>query len=550
MAAGRRLGAPRGRARWGCRAGFFAVFSSDSPARGACMGRRPAAGSCLARRGKSVQWAPPVSTVYEPERHGARQGRPIDPGRGGRDPAARDSRVLVRGPPRRRAPARPVRELRHAPAGIESWARGAVRRVARRARLARSQDRLGPPRGAGPRRVGLPRAPVPGRRGLRAASPGSPRPRPGLSVQARVRAPAGARALQGRRRPGARRRARRGAGPGRTDGAPGVALRGIGPDRRRGQCDRSCGSRRRDRSCGRRRRDGSRGRGRPCGFCGRRSGRVPPCRRPIGFPGFGRPRSRRRDGPLRLAAPRRRGAPQGPRRGAAPAREPCPLPRFPQDRTRRPPRRAPFGRSRSLAGGAAGQPGHLGREAERRGASGGRPIPAPGDGRSSRRAAPGAHGALVRGARARSRKAERGAGLGVVPLPRTGPPRRPRGVRPPGPGGAAGDVRRPRGSPSPPRRLRADRPPDGPARVLSEVDYCIYCHDRDKDSCSKGLRDKDGAFKKNPLGIALEGCPLDEKISEMPTRSSATATRSARSPWSPWTTRCARARATASATTA
>ncbi|MGH9941882.1 MAG: pyridine nucleotide-disulfide oxidoreductase [Pyrinomonadaceae bacterium] len=51
--------------------------------------------------------------------------------------------------------------------------------------------------------------------------------------------------------------------------------------------------------------------------------------------------------------------------------------------------------------------------------------------------------------------------------------------------------------------------------VLYEVDYCLYCHERDKDSCSKGLRASDGALKRNPLGIALEGCPLDEKISEM-----------------------------------
>ncbi len=51
--------------------------------------------------------------------------------------------------------------------------------------------------------------------------------------------------------------------------------------------------------------------------------------------------------------------------------------------------------------------------------------------------------------------------------------------------------------------------------VLSEVDYCLYCHDRDKDSCSKGLREpKTGAMKKNPIGVTLEGCPLDEKISE------------------------------------
>jgi NADPH-dependent glutamate synthase beta subunit-like oxidoreductase/NAD(P)H-flavin reductase len=51
--------------------------------------------------------------------------------------------------------------------------------------------------------------------------------------------------------------------------------------------------------------------------------------------------------------------------------------------------------------------------------------------------------------------------------------------------------------------------------VLDEVNYCLYCHERDKDSCSKGLYERDGSLKRNPLGIALEGCPLDEKISEM-----------------------------------
>ncbi len=54
-----------------------------------------------------------------------------------------------------------------------------------------------------------------------------------------------------------------------------------------------------------------------------------------------------------------------------------------------------------------------------------------------------------------------------------------------------------------------------PTEVLAEVDYCMYCHDRDKDSCSKGMHDKTGALKPNPLGIPLLGCPLDEKISEM-----------------------------------
>jgi NAD(P)H-flavin reductase/NADPH-dependent glutamate synthase beta subunit-like oxidoreductase len=50
---------------------------------------------------------------------------------------------------------------------------------------------------------------------------------------------------------------------------------------------------------------------------------------------------------------------------------------------------------------------------------------------------------------------------------------------------------------------------------LSEIHYCVLCHERDKDSCSKGLRDKAGAVTNNPLGIPLAGCPLDEKISEM-----------------------------------
>ena len=53
-----------------------------------------------------------------------------------------------------------------------------------------------------------------------------------------------------------------------------------------------------------------------------------------------------------------------------------------------------------------------------------------------------------------------------------------------------------------------------PREALREMHYCIICHPRDKDSCSKGLREKTGSVKKNPLGIELEGCPLKEKISE------------------------------------
>jgi len=52
---------------------------------------------------------------------------------------------------------------------------------------------------------------------------------------------------------------------------------------------------------------------------------------------------------------------------------------------------------------------------------------------------------------------------------------------------------------------------------LREIDYCIICHPREKDSCSHGFRDAKagGAYQKNPLGIPLTGCPLEERISEM-----------------------------------
>jgi NADPH-dependent glutamate synthase beta subunit-like oxidoreductase/NAD(P)H-flavin reductase len=53
-------------------------------------------------------------------------------------------------------------------------------------------------------------------------------------------------------------------------------------------------------------------------------------------------------------------------------------------------------------------------------------------------------------------------------------------------------------------------------QVMSEVNHCIYCHERDNDSCSKGMRNKrTNTFKVDPLGVTTIGCPLDEKISEM-----------------------------------
>ena len=53
----------------------------------------------------------------------------------------------------------------------------------------------------------------------------------------------------------------------------------------------------------------------------------------------------------------------------------------------------------------------------------------------------------------------------------------------------------------------------GLREVESEIDYCIFCHERDKDSCSKGFHTGEG-FRKNPLGFEMKGCPLGQKISE------------------------------------
>ena len=56
--------------------------------------------------------------------------------------------------------------------------------------------------------------------------------------------------------------------------------------------------------------------------------------------------------------------------------------------------------------------------------------------------------------------------------------------------------------------------------ALDQANYCIWCHEQGKDSCSKGLLEKGASgrgttsFKKSPFGVALAGCPLEEKISE------------------------------------
>jgi len=51
--------------------------------------------------------------------------------------------------------------------------------------------------------------------------------------------------------------------------------------------------------------------------------------------------------------------------------------------------------------------------------------------------------------------------------------------------------------------------------ALDEANYCIWCHEQGKDSCAKGLREKGGAaFRRSAHGVALAGCPLEERISE------------------------------------
>ena len=52
--------------------------------------------------------------------------------------------------------------------------------------------------------------------------------------------------------------------------------------------------------------------------------------------------------------------------------------------------------------------------------------------------------------------------------------------------------------------------------ALDQANYCIWCHEQGKDSCSKGLKEKAPSeeFRKTVFGVPLAGCPLEEKISE------------------------------------
>ncbi|MBT4884930.1 MAG: FAD-dependent oxidoreductase, partial [Legionellales bacterium] len=55
--------------------------------------------------------------------------------------------------------------------------------------------------------------------------------------------------------------------------------------------------------------------------------------------------------------------------------------------------------------------------------------------------------------------------------------------------------------------------------IITEVNHCIYCHDKKGDFCSRGFPFKksepEQGYKENALGNLLLGCPLEQKISEM-----------------------------------
>ena len=52
--------------------------------------------------------------------------------------------------------------------------------------------------------------------------------------------------------------------------------------------------------------------------------------------------------------------------------------------------------------------------------------------------------------------------------------------------------------------------------AMAEASYCVHCHERNRDSCAKGMFvKKTDKIARNPLDVPLEGCPLEEMISEM-----------------------------------
>ena len=51
-------------------------------------------------------------------------------------------------------------------------------------------------------------------------------------------------------------------------------------------------------------------------------------------------------------------------------------------------------------------------------------------------------------------------------------------------------------------------------KALAEIDYCVFCHDRDKDSCCKGVRRQEGGAGQEPRRDRPRRLSAPEKISE------------------------------------
>ena len=86
--------------------------------------------------------------------------------------------------------------------------------------------------------------------------------------------------------------------------------------------------------------------------------------------------------------------------------------------------------------------------------------------------------------------------------------------------------------------------------ALYEIDYCLICHEREKDSCSTGLHEPDGTRQTQSARDQDRGLPARRKdLGDAPAQKAGRPDRLAWH-WSRSTTRCVPAPATASATTA
>jgi NADPH-dependent glutamate synthase beta subunit-like oxidoreductase len=63
--------------------------------------------------------------------------------------------------------------------------------------------------------------------------------------------------------------------------------------------------------------------------------------------------------------------------------------------------------------------------------------------------------------------------------------------------------------------LSLTTPPPTSRQALDQSHRCIVCHPQGKDFCRKGFQKIPEQIEQNALGVSLQGCPLNQKISEM-----------------------------------